>query len=260
LTKSTKRFRLFAGPNGSGKSTMIAEVRKHKSAQTKLHIDFGIYINADDIAKKLQANQFSCKSYAISFNREHFMAFAMQSGLIQTPFTKARFESSFLQQGEKLILKEPRWNEHLAQLLAAYLTQTLLVAGKKISLETVFSHPGKIDLIRMSNQLGYKVYLYYICTESPDINVYRIKNVRIKQHGHDVPEEKIRSRYYRSLNLLHQASQYCYQAFYFDNSGETKPFQPFAHFKKQRGKKIWDAMNNELVPNWFIKYYSNKIQ
>gem|GEM_PF-7125853 len=36
----------------------------------------------------------------------------------------------------------------------------------------------------------------------------------------------------------------------------------FAHFKKGAdGRKKWDAIEDEsIVPNWFIKYYSNKIK
>lgn len=40
------RLRIFAGPNGSGKSTIIDIIRKQG-------IDLGIYVNADEIKKKL---------------------------------------------------------------------------------------------------------------------------------------------------------------------------------------------------------------
>ena len=41
---STKRLRIFAGPNGSGKSTLVKVVEN-------LHIDLGIYINADNLKR-----------------------------------------------------------------------------------------------------------------------------------------------------------------------------------------------------------------
>lgn len=47
----TKRLRIFAGPNGSGKSTLVQLVEK-------LHIDLGIFINADEIKKKINAHRF----------------------------------------------------------------------------------------------------------------------------------------------------------------------------------------------------------
>ncbi len=42
------RLSVFAGPNGSGKTTIIDAVRK-----ARVHgkaVDFGVYINADEIA------------------------------------------------------------------------------------------------------------------------------------------------------------------------------------------------------------------
>ena len=51
-----KRFRIFAGPNGSGKTTIINQIR-----QTTVHghaIDFGVYINADEIAIDLLQDRF----------------------------------------------------------------------------------------------------------------------------------------------------------------------------------------------------------
>ena len=37
---------------------------------------------------------------------------------------------------------------------------------------------------------GYTAYLYFIATESPDINVERVKN-RVAKRSHDVPEEYV---------------------------------------------------------------------
>jgi len=103
---------------------------------------------------------------------------------------------------------------------------------------------------------GYKVYLYFVSTESPEINIYRV-SLRKDKGGHDVLPETIRRRYYRSLDLMFDAAQIAYQAFFFDNSGE-KPLL-FAHFKQAKaGKKKWDKINRREVPEWFKKYYSDK--
>lgn len=112
--------------------------------------------------------------------------------------------------------------------------------------------------MRQAADAGYKVYLYFVCTESPEINKYRVKEVRLKEGGHDVPEDKIESRYYRSLNLLYKAAQIAYQCYFFDNSGEE--FRAFAHFKKAKGKKQWDPIDKVQVPQWFLKYYSGKVK
>ena len=105
---------------------------------------------------------------------------------------------------------------------------------------------------------GYKVYLYFVSTESPEINIYRV-SLRTEKGGHDVPPETIRRRYYRSLDLMFDAAQIAYQAYFFDNSGEEPRL--FAHFKKAKsGKKEWDKINKADVPEWFKQYYSKKVR
>ncbi len=97
---------------------------------------------------------------------------------------------------------------------------------------------------------GYKVYLYFVSTESPEINKFRVQ-ARKAKGGHDVPAEKIQSRYYRSLNLLFSAASIAYQAFFFDNSVEGEKSTMFAHFKRIQGKEKWDQpipkKNSQLV-------------
>ena len=106
---------------------------------------------------------------------------------------------------------------------------------------------------------GYKVYLYFVSTESPEINKLRVKSRR-DQGGHDVPPDLIESRYYRSLDLLYEACQVAYQVYFFDNSIEGEESDMFAHFKMEKGKKHWDEIKIENVPAWFKKYYSDKIK
>lgn len=107
---------------------------------------------------------------------------------------------------------------------------------------------------------GYKVYLYFVSTESPEINKYRVKKVRVEEGGHDVPEDKIESRYYRSLDFLYEASQLSYYAFFFDNSKDGEGFRLFARFKNVRGTKKWEITDDSVVPRWFRKYYSDKVK
>jgi len=107
-------------------------------------------------------------------------------------------------------------------------------------------------------EAGYKVYLYYVSTESPEINKFRVL-ARVKKGGHPVPEKKIVSRYYRALDLLYQAAQLSYQCYFFDNSVDAKDFKMFAHFKQIAGKKEWDDIDEDQVPNWFRIYYSKKV-
>jgi len=113
--------------------------------------------------------------------------------------------------------------------------------------------------MKQAVEQGYKVYLYFVSTESPYINIFRVA-ARKAKGGHNVPEDKIISRYYRSLGLLAEASQIAYQAFYFDNSEEAKAFRMVAHFKRTDKKMNWDKMPKKDIPIWLKKYYSSKVK
>ncbi len=58
-----------------------------------------------------------------------------------------------------------------------------------------------------------------MATESPEININRVAN-RVDDGGHDVAQDKIVERYYRSLELLPSAIAASDRAYIFDNSGE----------------------------------------
>lgn len=252
----TLRMRVFAGPNGSGKSTVIKKVRTEEVNGRS--IDFGIYVNADDIAGQLKNKPLSFRNYSIETSRSEFQAIALASGLINHHFNKKTFSHSYTFTNNSIKLRNVTVVENLAQIIADFLRKKLLAEKKRFSFETVFSHPGKLDIMRQAANAGYKVYLYFVSTESPDINVERVA-ARHEDGGHDVPEDKIRSRYERSLNMLYEASQIAYQAFYFDNSVNGADAAMFAHFKKGKGGKVWDDIHEDMVPAWFQTYYSDKI-
>ena len=228
------RLRVFAGPNGSGKSTIIQSVKNTTINDRK--IDLGIYINADDIAGLLRKNKFSFAPYQISVTKKEFIRFAESSGLLTAEFNKVLLQKLFKLKGKHLLLSTAKSPEQLAQLLARFLRECMLKEKKRFSFETVFSHPSNLDIMQSATDAGYKVYLYFVSTESPEINKYRVK-LRVIQKGHDGPKDKIESRYKRSLELLYDAAEIAYQAFFFDNSSHDQPFKLVNHFKKIEGKK-----------------------
>jgi predicted ABC-type ATPase len=247
-------MRVFAGPNGSGKSTVIESVRQYQVDGWP--VDFGYYINADDIAKELRSKGFPFSKYGIRVTDKEFRAIALASGLINDGFPLNEFLASYTLSRNRIYLKNPAADERLAQTIADFLRKKLLMERKKFSFETVFSHPGKLDIMRQAREAGYKVYFYFVSTGSPDINIFRVQ-ARKKKGGHDVPEEKIRSRYYRSLDQLYDASQLAYQAFFFDNSIDNVDPLLFDVFKVKKGKKHW--IHNAEAPQWFVEHYSKKV-
>lgn len=263
--KSTLRLRVFAGPNGSGKSTVIKSVRQYKTSKGKL--DFGIYVNADDIVVQLKKNTFDFSTYEIKSSKEDFTTIALASGLVDVSYNEKDFLASFVFSGQQLKLNRVDFStekgqgivEKLGQIIADYLRKKLLEHKKRFSFETVFSHKSKLDIMREAKAKGYKVYLYFVSTTSPEINKYRVLK-RVKDGGHNVDPAKIESRYYRSLDLLNEAAQCTYQTFFWDNSGEDKEPVLFNHFKIVEGKKQWKDPKAKDAPEWFIKYYVNKLK
>lgn len=96
--------------------------------------------------------------------------------------------------------------------------QQSLEAGGTFSFETVFSHPSKIDFIKLAKAHGFRVKLLIVSTESAEISIARVQK-RVAEGGHDVPKDKIISRYARSMGLIVPASWHADEAYLFDNSG-----------------------------------------
>jgi predicted ABC-type ATPase len=205
-------MRVFAGPNGSGKSTIIKEIQQK--------VFTGTYINADDIEKACKDKGFiNLGDFGVESTPENFLAFLNQSTLGAKALKEGyKIELAFSDN----IIKVPQVtnNSYAAALIADYLRNLLIDKGETFSFETVMSHESKLSMLQRAQNSGYKNYLYFICTESPDINVGRVA-ARVAKGGHNVDEQKIRERYDRSLALLSAMIPLCHRCYLFDNSEES---------------------------------------
>jgi predicted ABC-type ATPase len=260
-------MRVFAGPNGSGKSSIIQSILNTRVGKDR-KLDFGIYINADDITVSLKGKGIYFDEYNVNATSNDLFDIADKSGLINKDFSLDRLKECIIINNNHLKVnkvtsakKDDCPYERIAQILADYLRKKLLERGEKFSFETVFSHESKVEIIKIAKDKGYKIYLYFVSTEDPEINVYRVKIVRVGKKGHDVNEKKIRERYYRSMDLMYEAAQYSYQAYFFDNSTDGGSHSMFAHFRTDKdGNKLWDEIDKSNVPVWFQRYYSKKVR
>jgi predicted ABC-type ATPase len=75
-------------------------------------------------------------------------------------------------------------------------------------------------------------------------NIARVQD-RVAKGGHGVPLDKIKSRYFRSLDLLIEAIQCCDRAYIFDNSSHERLW--IAEFTA--GKEL--KFQYSLIPRWF---------
>ncbi|GGH67320.1 hypothetical protein GCM10011379_22470 [Filimonas zeae] len=185
-------MRVFAGPNGSGKSTIIKEIQKL--------VITGAYINADDIEKACRDKGFvNLGDYGLSSTESAFTSFLQDSTLLAKA-TEEGFEV-IISFSNNIIKVNQQANSYAAALIADFLRNLLLNQGETFSFETVMSHESKLEMFKRSRNAGFKNYLYFISTESADINVARVA-ARVNKGGHAVSEQKIKERYVRSMELL----------------------------------------------------------
>jgi len=149
----------------------------------------------------------------------------------------------------------------LAQTIATGQRQQWLDSKVSHSYESVMSHPSHLEYIKLANKLGFKSYLYYVCIADPDINVDRVDE-RVKLGGHPVPDEKIRSRYNRSLSQLYDMAMQCHRVYFFDN---TELLVPIAEVKPNGYLDVKAKEYNSVKPGWFrtnvlLKWQKEKIR
>lgn len=233
---------MFAGPNGSGKTSLIAQIEKE--------FNLGFFINADIVEAKLNTSKYLDLTEYISerLNQTDWDDFISKSNLAHTgskTFPKVQIS-------ENILVVEEKINSYQASIICAFFRKKALDNMDNFSFETVMSHPSKVDFLLQAKQKGYKNYLYFICTQDPEINVLRVKNRSVKG-GHDVPKEKILHRYYRSLELLSEAFKIADRAFILDSSNKSRDV-----ILEKNGKHIY--MHNPVVPEWVNTYLLQKLK
>lgn len=235
--KVTPRLRMFAGPNGSGKSTIKSVIGPEL---------LGIYINPDEIEQKIkQFDLLDLSDFGVQTTAKEILSFFQTSALLE--------KAELLDEADQLMFSDNTLNfyavevnAYFASVAADFLRHKLLETGKPFTFETVMSSPDKVALLQKAQEAGYRTYLYYVATDDPMINISRVRH-RVKMGGHSVPEDKIVSRYERSLSLLIEAIRHTNRAYVFDNSKH----QHIWLAEITDGKTL--EMKTDLMPAWFKK-------
>lgn len=243
----TKRLRILAGPNGSGKTSVYEELKNSK------YVQFGIFVNADEIEKKLANDKtLSFDEYQIDVDGGDFIN--SYKKFLENKLSSIGIDDFSIQSNALFISSNKNVDSYFASHLASYVRDAMLEKGiSKITIETVMSHESKLELIKKALGLGYRVYLYYVTTVDPEINVERVE-ARVKKGGHNVLKEKIRSRYKRSLGFLYDAMMLSDRSFLFDNSGTN--YKWIVEYDRE-GEKL--EFKTQSVPPWFKEYVFSKI-
>jgi predicted ABC-type ATPase len=107
--------------------------------------------------------------------------------------------------------------------------QCLALLKSPFILETVLSSEKYCSLVQTARRNGLIFRLVYITTVHPDINVARVRQ-RVLEGGHDVPADRIRERWIRSMNNLAWFAARADRLVVADNSGATLRVLGLRHF------------------------------
>ena len=115
--------------------------------------------------------------------------------------------------------------------LAAEARARLIAERRSFAAETVFSHASKIELMERAQEAGYHITLHVLLVPE-DAAVARVRDRVANRDGHDVPEDKIRSRYARLWPLVAQGIARADTASVYDNSSAARAFRRVATFHR----------------------------
>jgi predicted ABC-type ATPase len=135
---------------------------------------------------------------------------------------------------------------YAAARLADAIRHELVKRRESFVLETVFSDPvgDKVEFSKRAAESGYPVVVCYVGIAGPDVSEQRVA-MRVSQGGHDVPSDKIQSRYPRTIHNLKRAIEDLPHVLIYDNDDLSMPFRQVAVFENGRL-----ASSAAPIPEW----------
>jgi predicted ABC-type ATPase len=205
---------VLAGPNGSGKSTIQSELRPEW---------IGVFVNADEIERTLNESGGELSLANLGIRAKPAVVLRrIEKHIKSSKFAEKLGLHSLLGHmavDTSLTLSLPGpFDSYLASVLADAIRRELLEEGRTFTFETVMSSRDKVDFMKEAKERGYRVYLYFVATDDPEINIARVQS-RVEQGGHPVPDVKVRKRYRESIDLMTEACDVAHRSYIFDNSG-----------------------------------------
>ena len=130
--------------------------------------------------------------------------------------------------------------------------EELIKHNEDIIIETVNSTNKYYKYYDLCKNNGYEITVVFVATNNPDINEQRVLK-RVKQGGHSVPKDKIKDRFYKSLDNLFTLACISDVLYIFDNSLENTP-RLCVYRDRQSGLKI------PLELDWVRAYFIDKLK
>jgi len=170
--------------------------------------------------------------------RPIIVALAGPNGAGKSTFFAAHLQAAglrFVNAGD--FARELKLGAYEAAELANQVRHALVASRESFVFETVFSDPvaEKAQFLSAAARTGYAVVLCFIGLDSARTSERRVA-MRVLQGGHDVPTEKLKLRFERTLQNLQRAILELPSVHVFDNSVLRQPFRKLAEF--QDGKAV----------------------
>lgn len=149
---------------------------------------------------------------------------------------------------DEIVNKIGNWRNGKDQIKAAKLAINMrkecINKGEIFNQETTLTGNTILKAIKEIKENGYKIKMFYVGVESPDISKERIKK-RVAKGGHHIADETVEKRYIESLENFEKIVDICDDVVVYDNSKE-------AHRRcfQKRGEKIEFSIDKKELPEW----------
>jgi predicted ABC-type ATPase len=179
--------------------------------------------------------------------RPILVAVAGPNGAGKTTFYHAHLKPAglrFLNADE--VARELEVDAYEAARVISQLREQMVKQGESFVLETMLSDPvgEKVAFLQTAARAGYTVVLCFIGLAGPETWEQRVA-MRVAQGGHDVPAEKLVSRFPRTLVSLSRAIRELPHVLVYDNDDLRSPFRRAAVF--EAGRIVWSSRS---MPRW----------
>lgn len=176
------------------------------------------------------------------------------NGAAKTTFYHAHLKPAGLRfVNADILANELEMEPYAAARVAGTLRSALVEQGESFVFETVFSDPvgDKLAFLKDVAARGHTVILCFIGISGPEVSEQRVA-MRVSQGGHDVPSDKLVTRYPRTLANLQAAIRELPNVWVFDNDDLRAPYRKVAVF--EQGRRVFIG---KPVPKWLRSILKN---